>query len=138
MNRRTHLLLLAAAVLLVVSGCGRGPKLVKVTGRLTYKGAPVPSTDVKFIPDDGGRPSHNLTDRDGRYNLKYTRSEHGVTRGRHTVILTYDPAAEEDMPASERMSKDLRAVLAHYSDPASSGLHFEVNEDGQVIDIPLD
>jgi hypothetical protein len=139
MIRRTRGLLLAAVLLTVPgSGCSRGPKLVKVTGRLTYKGAPVPSTDVKFIPEDGSRPSHNVTDRDGHFNLKYTRSEFGVSRGRHTVVLTYDPVGEEDMPSSERMSKDLKAVVAQYSSPAASSLHFEVKEDGQVIDIPLD
>lgn len=139
MIRRTRGLLLAVALLLVPgTGCSRGPKIVKVTGRLTYKGAPVPSTDVKFVPEDGGRPSHNVTDRDGHFNLKYTRSQFGVARGRHTVVLTYDPVGEEDMPSHERMSNDLKAVVARYGDPASSSLHFEVNEDGQVIEIPLD
>jgi hypothetical protein len=115
-----------------------GPRLVKVTGRLTYKGEPIPNTDVKFIPEDGGRPSHGLTNKDGEFTLKFTRTEFGVTPGRHTVILTYDAVAEEQLPKEERVPSALRAAIARYGDVTKSELHFDVKEDDQVIPIALE
>ena len=46
MNRRHPILAAVLAAALAAAGCS-GP-LVKVTGRLTYKGQPVPSTLVIF------------------------------------------------------------------------------------------
>src|SRR5262249_25803640 len=71
----------ALALLVAVSGCS-GP-LVKVSGRLTYKGQPVPSTYVHFWPEEEGkRESVGLTDDDGHYKLSFSRTEEGVYRGR--------------------------------------------------------
>src|SRR5262245_4564952 len=74
----------ALVLLLAVSGCG-GP-LVNASGRLTYKGQPVPSTLVTFWPqEEGKRASTGVTDDDGKFTLSYSRTEPGVLVGRHTV-----------------------------------------------------
>ena len=53
-----YLFLPLALALLVSAGCNRSG-LVKATGRLTYKGQPVPSTYLTFHPEDvHKRPSH--------------------------------------------------------------------------------
>jgi len=47
-----------------------------VTGRLTYKGEPVPSTTVKFCPDEEGkRPSQGVTDDQGNFTLTNSMTE---------------------------------------------------------------
>jgi hypothetical protein len=129
--------LAAALALLVASGCGSN--LVKVTGRLTYKGEPVPSTNVTFFPDDGGRPSHGVTDDNGNFTLKYTRKDVGVTRGKHTVFLRYEVGNEEYLgEIPPRASKEVKEVIAKYGERDKSPLHYEVTRDGDHFDINLE
>jgi hypothetical protein len=134
---RWHLPALALA--LAVCGCHRSG-LVKVTGRLTYKGRPVPSTYVTFQPDDEEkRASHGLTDDDGYFSLTYDRSEAGALRGRHTVFLRYRVSAEEEMnEVSPKASPELREVIFKYRNPQTSPLHYDVTRDGQFIAINLE
>lgn len=130
--RLAVLVLLAAA-----SGCSS--KLVHVEGRLTYKGEPVPSTRVKFLPDDGGRPSHGLTDDNGNFTLKYSRTETGATRGPCIVILKYEMSAEEELhEIPPKASRELKTIIAKYGDPAKSNLHYEITKSGQFIEIQLE
>jgi hypothetical protein len=68
-----------------LAGCNRSG-LVNATGRLTYKGQPIPSTYVVFQPEDvTKRPSHGLTDDDGRFTLTNSKSLTGVYLGPNTV-----------------------------------------------------
>jgi hypothetical protein len=136
-NLRYYWRLPALVLLLALSGCG-GP-LVKVTGRLTYKGQPVPSTDVIFQPDDGSRHSVGHTDDQGNFTLKYSRDEVGATRGAHTVFLTYYPSNEEESGTiPPKASKELKAVIKKYGDLKTSTLHYEVTKNGQFIEINLE
>jgi hypothetical protein len=138
MNARKTLRLAALALLVAAAGCGKS-RLVTVTGKLTYKGQPVPSTRVTFFPDDGGRRSTGVTDDSGNFTLRYSRTETGVTRGSHTVFLTYDMSNEEELgEIPPKASKELKQVIARYGDPKTSNLHYEVKKSGQVIDINLE
>ena len=140
MKARTHgraaaALLLTAAV--GVSGCGGD--LVNATGRLTYKGKAVPSTLVIFLPEDGSRRSTGLTDDDGNFTMRFSRTHSGVKLGKHTVYLRYDVSAEEEThQIPPKASRELRAVIARYGDPKTSPLHYEVTRSGQVFEIPLE
>jgi hypothetical protein len=135
MNARTTWFL-AAAVLSAAGGCG--PRLAEVSGRLTYKGEPVPSTIITFLPDNGSRPSKGLTDDEGRYTLRYTREEAGAARGACTVFLTYYASNEEDLgQTAPKASDELKAVITRYGDPGKSPLHYDITRTGQVIDINL-
>ena len=129
---------LVAALALLPAAAGCGSPLVTVTGRVTYKGEPVPSTLVTFMPDDGGRPSHAVTDDNGNFTLKYSRQEVGARRGKHTVFLTYHVSNEEELGQTEKAPKELRAVIDSFGDPKTSPLHYDVTRNGQFIDIKLD
>jgi hypothetical protein len=136
MKARTTGRIAAVALLGLVCGCG-GP-LVETTGKVTYKGQPVPSTRVTFRPDNGTRPSNGVTDDEGHFTLRYSRTATGVTRGPHTVTLKYDVSAEEELgKIKPKASPALKAVIARYGDPKTSGLHYEITENGQQIDIEL-
>jgi hypothetical protein len=128
----------ALALLLAVSGCG-GP-LVKVTGRLMYKGEPVPSTLVTFHPDEEGkRASQGITDDNGNFALTHSKSEAGALRGKHTVTLRYHLAVDEELhKIPPKASKELKAIIAKYGDLKKSSLHYEVTQNGQVIEIQLE
>jgi hypothetical protein len=137
MNARKSWTVAALALLVAVSGCGS--PLVSATGKLTYKGQPVPSTRVTFYPDDDSRPSHGVTDDNGNFTLKYSRTEVGVTRGPKTIFLKYDVSPEEELHKTQpKASRELQAILAKYGDPKTSNLHYVVQRNGQHFAIDLE
>jgi hypothetical protein len=138
MNTRIGWPVPALVLVFALSGCG-GP-LVKVTGRLTYKGQPVPSTTLTFTPEEEGkRPSHGVTDDDGNFTLRYSSTEVGALTGKFTVTLRYHMTADEETHTiPPKASKELRAVIQKYSNPSSSPLHYEITKSGQVVDIKLE
>jgi hypothetical protein len=125
-------------LLMAAGGCNRSG-LVEASGRLTYKGQPVPSTYVFFMPDEEGkRTSQGLTDDDGNFKLTNSRSFSGVLLGRHTVFLRYYVSADEELgKAKPKASKELKAVIATYGDPSKSPLHYEITKGGQFFEIDL-
>jgi hypothetical protein len=130
--------LAAVALFLAASGCG-GPRLVKVTGKLTFKGQPVPNTRVFFTPDEEGqRGSSGVTDDEGRFTLKNSRTTDGALRGQHTVYLRYEPTAEEELGTSPaKVSRDVKEILGKYARGKSSDLHYDITSDGQFVEIDL-
>jgi hypothetical protein len=138
MNLRKRWPLLALPLLLAVTGCA-DQGLLKVTGRVTYKGEPVPSTIVSFMPEDGSRPSKGVTNDNGEFTLRYSRQQEGAYRGKYTVTLQYHVSNEEyNHEISAKASDDLKKVIAEYEDVKKSNLHFEVTKNGQFIEIKLE
>src|SRR5437870_4417057 len=83
--------------LLAATGCG-GNGLFQGSGRLTYKGRPVPSTYVVFQPEDlGKRASRGLTDDDGNFKLTNSRTDTGVLPGKHIVYVQYYISVDEEL-----------------------------------------
>jgi hypothetical protein len=137
MNARRNWQVAALTLLLAGSGCNSSG-LVEVSGRLTCKGQPVPSTLVIFQPDDGSRRSTGTTDDDGNFRLRFSRQESGVKPGPHTVHLRYDLSVDEELhKIPPKASRELREVIARYADPKKSDLHYEVTRSGQYIEIDL-
>jgi hypothetical protein len=123
---------------MAAGGCG-GSGLVKVTGRVTYQGQPVPSTLVTFQPDDGLRPSKGVTNDDGRFTLRYSRQEAGAMCGGHRVYLTYVVSNEEELHQIPPKASDaLKVVIARYGNPDKPLLHFEVKKSSEYFEIKLD
>jgi hypothetical protein len=128
----------ALVLLLAVSGCSG--ELVNASGKVTYKGQPVPSTMVIFHPEEAGkRDSHGVTDDNGNFSLSYSSTQRGVLRGRHTVVLKYRMTTDEELhKIPPKASEAVRAVIAKYGDVKKSPLHYEVTSSGQVFDIQLE
>lgn len=135
---RRNLLVCLAAGTLFATGCGGGgiSGTVPVTGKVTYNGAPVAGATVSFIGDQASlRPAVAITEADGTFKLKTLDSE-GAMPGSYTVAVekTEMPAEltrEMSMEEAESFNpKSLpapkRVLPAKYSDPAQSGLKFEV------------
>jgi hypothetical protein len=127
----------ALFLVLAASGCNQSP-LVRVTGRVTWKGEPVPSTLVKFMPESGARPSTAVTNDDGFFDLRFGRNQMGAARGGYTVILRYEVSVEEELgQVPPKASKQLKAVIAQYGQPDKSDLHYEVTKGGDHFEIEL-
>ncbi|MCI0377750.1 MAG: hypothetical protein L0215_09100 [Gemmataceae bacterium] len=73
-------------------GCARGPTpMTPVSGKVTYKGAPVPGGAIVFTPDttrgETGRIAHGKINSDGSFQL-YTGETLGVGAGWYRVTVT--------------------------------------------------
>jgi hypothetical protein len=81
----------------MVSGCGSGPRLAKVSGVVKLDGKPYPNALVNFQPVGGkanenpGKGSVGRTDAQGRYVLMYDGTTEGAVVGKHLVRITVVP-----------------------------------------------
>ena len=135
---------LLAMITVAVLGCGQeGPKVVKVSGRVTRGGRPVKDLKVTFMPETG-RPSWGYTDPDGRYTLHYTRDQDGACVGKHKVFVLYDPRPSDPDEEEEwalrgtPMSPDMKAVEDKYGSEETTPLEFDIQDDRDDLDLKLD
>jgi hypothetical protein len=106
-RRTMRNLVLVAAVLLAIVGCGPKYNVGKVTGKVTLGGQPLADALVMFSPVAGGSPSAGRTDSSGNYTLVYVRKVNGAEIGQHTVtISTFQEANPDgDSPTPEMPEK---------------------------------
>jgi hypothetical protein len=115
-ERARHWLAAKWWVLAVVTlpGCGGGPEVAPVTGRVTLDGRPLEHADVTFQPDRSQRPSNGRTNADGRYQLAYKRGQPGALVGEHTVRINVSSelvAKPPAIPARYDAESELRAEV---------------------------
>ena len=130
---RSRIVLLG--VLLVLPGCGKGPKYVAVSGTVTLNGKPLPRAAVYFDPippagkmDAAAVGSLGITDAQGRYTLVLagTGGTPGAVVAEHRVRVTTTGVVDESAPASGP-AKEL--VPAKYTG-SNSELRFTVPPGG--------
>jgi hypothetical protein len=139
-----HRLFLSGAgmfLLVVLAGCqDGGPKVVKVTGTLTYKGKPVPNTHIFFEPEKG-RQSWAETDGEGRFKVNYDAHQDGAVVGKHKVWVEMRSATTPDqegvLPGKQpRMSKEMATFLDKYS-AEKSKLTIDITPDTRDLKLDL-
>src|SRR5262245_19924426 len=88
---------LAAALSLGVIGC-RPLDRGEVAGRVTLDGQPVQGAQVLFYSTNGSGHAFasGATDADGRYDLRYAPSFHGIITGDYKVVVV--PAPPDEPP----------------------------------------
>jgi hypothetical protein len=88
-SRTLTLLLAGAALAVAAAGCGpSGPKLVKLSGTVTFKGQPVPAGYISFLPPSGGGVQRVVQIKDGRYDTAEMQGdEKGVHPGPNQVRI---------------------------------------------------
>ncbi len=75
-------------LLLATLGCGEsGPKLVPISGTVTFKGAPVPAGYISFTPPPGGGAVRVIQIKDGKYDSAEMVGDKGVHPGNNTVVI---------------------------------------------------
>ena len=126
----------ALALALALAGCGGGgPKLAAVRGTVTYKGKPVPSGTVSFIPANGPAATGKINP-DGTYTLTTFKAGDGAVLGHHKVVV----AAMEDMTGrlpEDRNPLPPSIVPDKYTSIGTTDLTAEVKEGENTIDLPL-
>jgi len=79
-------------ILVVPAGCGRqnDMNLHPVTGIVKLDGKPLPNAFIRFEPMSPELGSHSVavTDKSGRFQMKYTRSLAGAVTGKHQVRIS--------------------------------------------------
>lgn len=119
--------------------CERGPApLAPVTGKVLYRGAPLPTGTVVFMPDvtrgGYGPAAHAEIQKDGSYRLR-TDGADGAALGWHRItVLAIEPPPIE-LP-KEQFVVPRSLVPEKYRDPELSGLVREVHL-GKVNQIDL-
>jgi hypothetical protein len=138
--------------LLAIVGCGGDglPKRYQVSGKVTYKGAPVPKGTITFMPDDPakGRAAYGEI-MDGAYQLSTGGKNDGAMPGSYKIrIIAVDQdmskvlanaggggGRQDDVYAAMKSAK--RLIPAKYSETSTSGLTATVEEKSNTIDFPL-
>jgi len=137
-------LLLAAVSMVGISGCGGGgPKLHQVSGTLTHNGKPLPDMVVQFTPVADTKGSIGTTDSDGKFTLKFSPKESGVTAGEHVVHVAYEPEDPDMLVAAQagefaKLPANVRDVLKKYSDPQTSPCKVVIDGDTSDLEVKLD
>lgn len=140
-----------ASLMLAVGLTGCGSKLNSVTGKVTYKGQPLPNGSVMFIGDNAKGDSSPI-EADGTYNIKnaplgmvkitVTTGAPGQVSGKGQMVNEGPMPDRTKMPGMPGMTeKSLTAnfveIPAKYKDATNSGLTYEVKAGSQTHDIPL-
>jgi hypothetical protein len=130
MNRSIRVRACAAvltAAFVTVAGCGpaNGLNLVKVSGKVTYKGQPVKNGTVFFMPDEGkktvGPAAVGSITSDGSYTLSTESPGDGVVVGEHRVGLTgVEATPVGDSGPSPEPDKDAGGFMAAKSKAAKA------------------
>lgn len=102
MRTRTTLALATLAMVLLLAGCGGGPKLVPVTGAVTFNGKPLTAGSIWFHPAEGNpsqgeKPSCQLAI-DGSFTMRTYPFGNGVPPGDYQVTLAPELASRIGRP----------------------------------------
>lgn len=104
-------------VAILVVGCGRGdvPELGDVEGTVRLDGAPIEGVMVQFHSEKGGRPGSAVTDKEGKYKLRYNAEYNGAKIGGNKVEISTmwpdgepPPGKKETIPSKYNAKSELR------------------------------
>ena len=137
------LMWLGAAVMCcaVTAGCGSGdtPPLGQVTGIVTLDGKPIEGAAIQFEPVNSGLPTaFGRTDKEGKYELWYSRGNKGASLGEALVRIAAFQDANPDagekkrpeiIPARYNVMTDLKVEVAR----GTQTHNFELKSGGEII-----
>ena len=129
-------LLVGIAIFFIV-GCLRNDGLVTapVTGKVTYKGKPLPNGTIMFVPSEGPAATGEIGS-DGTYRLS-TGSIDGAVLGSHKVSITALADIGGALP-EQRNPTPPSLLPAKYLSHETSGLTAEVKKGKNevIFDLP--
>jgi major membrane immunogen (membrane-anchored lipoprotein) len=149
----------SVSAMVVIVGCGGDEsglaRRYKVSGKVTYKGAPLSHGTVTFVPTNPPVPQGRAASgqiKDGVYSLSTTGNDDGALAGDYNVAIIamdIDLASAASSPAEggrihEGDAKYIKAVKEakklipdKYGVPENSGLKAKVDSSGKDINFDL-
>ncbi|MFM8283308.1 MAG: hypothetical protein ACKOCW_07085 [Planctomycetaceae bacterium] len=142
------------AIVAAAAGCSGGPKrppTVKVTGKVTMNGTPVPGATVSFQPSaTGGRAAVGITDGAGQYVLTTFEAGDGAIAGDYGVAIVKSEtgaaaglssnANSDDYVPPEGLKEPPPAkslIPPRFGSPRESGLRATVGGGSTTFDFDL-
>lgn len=93
--------------------------MAEVTGKVTYKGKPIPEGTIMFVPQSGFAAAGTIN-ADGTYRLISGKPGDGAVIGRHKIAVIPPFQPQAGYPSFPKK----------YQDAETSGLVAEVGKDG--------
>lgn len=122
-------------VVAIVTGCGKGPKLASVSGKVTIQGTPITRGTVTFMPVQSkgtkGKAAIGNIDSDGNYVLGTFSETDGAIVGHHRVTIS-----GRGLDDADDVRPDKR-IHPRYCNRMQSGLTAEVESGSNTIDFTL-
>jgi hypothetical protein len=134
-----------------LSGCG-GPKLAKVSGKVTYNGKPVTGGKIMFYPESGRMAMGEIA-LDGTYSLTTFKAGDGALVGSHRIAIESTKVGPGSMETPKTFEEEMKGVAPggkilvagkvewlvpeKYSRPETSGLTRTVEHRDNKIDLDL-
>jgi hypothetical protein len=126
--------------LLLTAGCSQGPQVVKVNGKVTHHGKPVPGLFLNFEPENG-RPSWAITDKEGRFTLACFEENDGAVVGKHRVYVSIKDEGQQEMRKyrSEVLTPaEIQTILKKYGSYETTAMTIEISKNTPEVEIKLD
>jgi hypothetical protein len=141
-------------VMAIPMGCGPSggprPPMGKVSGKVSYKGAPVPRGTISFSPVRGEKGNQSsigavgTIGSDGTFELTTFNTGDGAVVGQHTVTISVQDdgaPALKNMPSnpleSVKVAQQQNLIPKIYTDPDKTPLKYTVEPGTNNFDINL-
>ena len=139
--QRSMLVCLLAGISLTLAGCGGGdPRIVPVTGVVTFKNQPIGKINVMFIPaEQNGRIAEGTTDESGKFELQTEQPGDGALMGNYKVSFKYVSDVIPDMPGfAGGVKPEASPIPLKYADENKSGHTATVESSGNEFTFNLE
>jgi hypothetical protein len=136
----------AAAVICVLAGCGSSDgrsHVAPVKGKVTYKGEPLKTGSIVFVPDAGGKTAAADISPEGEYVLGSYEATDGAILGKHRVMIIALTAPggtglpEDMIKLKGGAQSPVNVIPERFADDKKSGLVAEVKDGENTIDFIL-
>ena len=138
MNKPTlcFLISLLALVLIPAAGCGsKKVDTVKVTGKATLDGAPIPQGSIKFVSEDGQTPTGGGNIIDGVYTAFVPPGKKKVlVNGQKVVGQEPEYEGVADSPMRDKLEQVTPKV---YNDKNATPLEADITAEQEGLDFDL-
>ena len=133
-------LLLLVPLVFAFAGCGAKPG--SISGKVLFKGAPLPSGRIVFICDGGDKPVLMADIVEGVYSIPAAPvGDCKITVATYETKVTAVPNMPKDAASppggGPKQAGKFVAIPAKYGDPAQSGLTHRIVSGEQPYDIEL-
>jgi hypothetical protein len=128
---------LVCAACLALFGCAKkgGLETAPVTGKVTYKGKPLPNGTVMFVPGEGPAATGEIA-ADGTYHLTTYAPNDGAVLGKHKISITALADMSNLLP-EQRNPLPPSLIPDKFMSHDSSGLTAEVARGNNEVNLDL-